>query len=166
MTASDGPLAGKVAVVTGGGRGLGRSIALALAESGAAVVVAARASAPLQATASQIVGAGGVALGLTADVTDEKQVEDLFSRTVEQFGGLDNLVDNAGVLHEAPISETTFDDWQRVVATNLTGLFLCCRTAFPHFPAAGPGKVLNISSIFGFRGVQNFVSYSPPRQAL
>jgi 2-deoxy-D-gluconate 3-dehydrogenase len=161
----DVALQGKAAIVTGAGRGLGRAIAQALADAGAAVALAGRSIAPLDLVAAQIRDAGGSAVAIAVDVTSEADVERLVTSTVEAFGGLDVLVNNSGVLHTAPVADTSLDDWQRVIGTNLTGPFLCCRAAGPHLMRGG-GKVINVASMFAFRGVPTLASYCASKAAL
>ena len=146
-------LANRVAIVTGGGRGIGRSIALRYAAEGAAVTVCATGRAPLEATAGEIVSHGGRALALVADVADEAAVARTVEGTLRQFGQLDILVNNAGITGptaaavDAPLAE-----WERTLAINLTGAFLCSRHAIPHLAANGCGRIINITSIAGKLG--------------
>jgi NAD(P)-dependent dehydrogenase (short-subunit alcohol dehydrogenase family) len=162
----DRPLAGRVAIVTGAGRGLGRALAGALSEAGAAVCLSGRTRAPLEAAAAELRAAGGEALAVTADVTSEADVERLIATTLDRLGGLDVLVNNSGVLHSAAVAETSLADWERVIATNLTGPFLCCRAAAPHLLAQGHGKVVNIASMFGRHGVATLASYCASKAAV
>ncbi len=143
-------LAGKAAIVTGGGRGLGRVIALRLANEGAAVTVAGTSASHLESTAAEIAGQGGRALAMVADVASEAAVAALVQATVTRFGRLDILVNNAGIAGPtAPVAEAPPADWERTLAINLTGAFLCARAAIPHLVAAGGGRILNITSIAG-----------------
>jgi 2-deoxy-D-gluconate 3-dehydrogenase len=159
-------LRGKAALVTGAGRGLGRAFATALAEAGAAVALVGRTESSLREAAAEIEAAGGRALALTGDVTDEGSVAAMVARTVDAFGQLDILVNNSGVLHNASVLETSLDDWQRVIATNLTGPFLCCRAAGPHLFEQEGAKVVNVASMFGRRGVPTLASYCASKAAL
>src|SRR5262245_52669382 len=111
-------LDGKVAIITGGSRGIGEAIARAFAREGSAVVVAARDAARLAGRAQAIEDAGGTALAIPADVTDEAQVEALFARAMEQFGRLDILVNNAGAFDGGPLDELTLDTWEKVIGVN------------------------------------------------
>jgi NAD(P)-dependent dehydrogenase (short-subunit alcohol dehydrogenase family) len=160
------PLEGRTALVTGGNRGLGRAMALALADAGADVALAARDQASLDAVAEEIRARGRQACAVATDVTSSAAVDALVARTVEQLGGLDVLVNNSGVLHPAPLLETSDEDWDRVIATNLTGAFLCARAAGRHFAERGSGKVVNIASNFAYMGVANFVSYCASKAAI
>ena len=158
-------LTGRVAVVTGGGRGLGRAIALALAEAGADVTVAARSAEEIRRVAGEVEGRGRRSLAVPTDITDEEAVERLIGRTVDELGGLDILVNNSGVVHMAPLLETSPEDWDRV-ATNLRGIFLCMRTAGRHFAERGTGKVINVSSNLAFKGRPRFSAYSASKAAI
>jgi NAD(P)-dependent dehydrogenase (short-subunit alcohol dehydrogenase family) len=160
------PLAGKVALVTGGNRGLGRGIALALAEAGADVALGARDRASLEAVADEVRASGRRGLAVPTDVTSSAAVDALLARTVEELGTLDILVNNSGVLHPQPLIETTDEDWDRVLATNLRGTFLCSRAAGRVFAERGAGKVINIASNFAYMGVPNFVSYCTSKAAV
>jgi 3-oxoacyl-[acyl-carrier protein] reductase len=142
-------LEGKVAVVTGGGRGIGRAIALRFAAEGADVVVNYRADEPAaQETAAAITAAGRRALCVRADVTRRDEVRALFARAVERFGRLDLLVNNAGINRVCFFEEITDQDWDDILATNLKGPFICCQEAFAHLKARG-GRIVNIASVAG-----------------
>ncbi len=118
---------GAVAVVTGGGQGIGAAVAHALAAEGAAVVVAARHFDRIERVAIEIRGRGGRAWAVPCDVTDAASVADLAQTAIQQAGTVDILVNNAGVAHSAPLAKTSLDDWNRVLAVNATGTFLCTR---------------------------------------
>jgi NAD(P)-dependent dehydrogenase (short-subunit alcohol dehydrogenase family) len=138
----------KVAVITGGGRGIGRAIALKFAEEGAAVVVAARTVSEIDAVAREVRDAGGRALAVAADVADEKQCQHLMQEAAVQFGRVDILVNNAGEYGPVkPIEEITPAEWDRVVAVHLRGSYLLTRLALPGMYARGSGIILNISSL-------------------
>ncbi len=159
-------LEGKVAIVTGAGRGIGRALALALAGAGADVVLAARSAGEIGEGASEIEGLGRRALAVPTDVTQEGEVERLVRRAVEELGGLHVLVNNSGVIHDAPLTETSTEEWDRVVATNLRGTFLCMRAAGRHFLSRGEGKVINVASNFAFMGVPRFAAYCTSKAAV
>jgi NAD(P)-dependent dehydrogenase (short-subunit alcohol dehydrogenase family) len=143
-------LTGKVAIVTGGGTGLGVAFALALAEAGADVVCAGRRRDPLDKTVEQIQAIGRRALAIETDVTDESSVTAMTKRTVDHFGRLDILVNNAGVAAGGPPEEMSLADWQRVIDVNMTGVFLCSREAARLMIAANHGgQIINIASILG-----------------
>ena len=143
-------LSGRVAIVTGGGRGIGRAIAIGLAAEGAAVTVSGTARAPLEATAAGIVANGGRALALVADVSDETAVARMVADSIGLFGRLDILVNNAGIAGPTALAtEAPTDEWERTLAINLTGAFLCAKHAIPHLIAAGGGRIINITSVAG-----------------
>lgn len=153
-------LAGKVAVVTGAGRGLGRAIARALVDEGAAVTVASRTEAELESFVAAVESFGGQALAVATDVTDENAVDELVDRTLTRFGRIDILVNNSGVLSTVPLLEQKPDDWDRVIGTNLRGTYLVTRAVGAHLVGQGSGKVINIASNFGVMGVPNHAAYA------
>lgn len=147
------PLKGKVALVTGGSRGLGRGIAMALAEQGAAVAVNFRTAATKAAeVVDAIHGADGKALAVRGDVSDPNDVEGIFSETLEHFGQLDFLVNNAGTSASQDIFETDLGDWNRILETNLTSSFLCCKLAMRHMAQRRTGRIVLISSVVAHQG--------------
>ena len=141
---------GKRALVTGASSGIGKQIALALAEAGAVVAITGRRAQPLAAAAAEIQEAGGGCVGIPGDVRDEAHAADAVARTVESFGGLDILVNNAGVIGAGPIAETTTEEWDRIVDIDLKGPFLFARAAIPHLKAS-KGCIVNVSSVAGTR---------------
>ena len=146
-------LAGKVVLVTGGARNIGRAIARSLAAGGATVMVNARSSrAQAEETVAMIVKAGGQAAMHIADVTDPAQVAALVDATVRKFGRLDALVNNAAVRMETPFDRITLQDWRQVIATVLDGAFLCTQACLPHLARSGAGAVVNIGGLTGHRG--------------
>ena len=141
-------LTGQVAVITGGGRGIGRAIALKFAGEGAAVVVAARTKSEIEAAAKEIRDAGGRAAAVTADVAEEKHCEHLIRASEAQFGRVDILVNNAGEYGPVkPVEEINLAEWDRVIAVHLRGAYLLTRLALPGMYARGSGVILNISSL-------------------
>ena len=140
-------LDGKIAIVTGGGTGIGKGVARALAREGAAVVLASRNTAVLEAAAEELRDEGGPVAAIGADVTDETQVEALFAETERRFGRLDLLVNNAGAFEFAPLDEMTLDQWQQLLSVNLTGVFLCTRAALRIMKRQRSGRIINIGSI-------------------
>jgi NAD(P)-dependent dehydrogenase (short-subunit alcohol dehydrogenase family) len=153
-------LSSKVALVTGASSGIGKGIACGLASAGAKVVLAARNLDRLQETASQIESGGGTALIVQTDVTIESQVSRLFQRTLQAFQRLDILVNNAGVVEGAPLEELSAETWDRVIATNLKGPFLCTREAMRIMKPQGGGRIINIGSISAQRPRANSAAYS------
>ena len=148
-------LAGKVALVTGGARNIGRAIACALAAGGAAVMVNARTSRDdAGTTASMIRGASGRAALHFADVTDPAAVSAMVEATIREFGRLDFLVNNAAIRAETPFGEIRLEEWQRVLATVLDGAFLCTQASLPYLARAGSGAVINIGGLTGHTGAQ------------
>ncbi|HVA01920.1 MAG TPA: SDR family NAD(P)-dependent oxidoreductase [Terriglobia bacterium] len=155
-----GKLTGKVAVVTGGGTGIGKGIAQGLAAEGAKTVITGRRIDKLNGAVEEMKALGGTAVALRADVTEEVQVNDLFAHTMELFGRVDILVNNAGAFDSAPLDEFTVEAWDRVIATNLRGPFLCTRAAFLIMKKQGVGRILNIGSISGQRPRFNSAAYT------
>jgi NAD(P)-dependent dehydrogenase (short-subunit alcohol dehydrogenase family) len=152
-------LSGKVAFITGGGTGIGRACALAFAREGAAVIIVGRRSAPLASVAAEIVAAGGEALALECDVTDRAAVETAIAAAEKHFGRLDVIVNNAGTVVVATAENTSDDDWERVIATNLTGTFLVSRAALPALRRAGGGSIVNIGSALGLVARKDRAAY-------
>jgi NAD(P)-dependent dehydrogenase (short-subunit alcohol dehydrogenase family) len=160
------PLDGKVAVVTGASRGLGRAIAVALAAAGADVAVAARAKAALEETAHQAEQHGARTLALTTDVASYAAVEQLMARTVEGLGRLDIVVNNAGIAKVAPLAEASLEDWQTILDVNLSGVFFGCRAAAPYLIRQQAGKVINLSSVLAAVALPGYTMYSATKGAV
>src|ERR1051326_1935594 len=140
-------LSGRVALVTGAGRGLGRAMAGALASAGADVVLGARTKADLDAAVAEIDGLGSRALGIPTDVTQQDQVELLVNRAIERFGKIDILVNNAGMNAPKPVLEISPAEWDRVIDVNLRAYFLVAREVGRHMVERNYGRVINITSI-------------------
>lgn len=153
-------LDGRVVVVTGASRGLGRAMALALAEAGADVALAARSKPDLEETAHQVERLGRRALAIPTDVRLLAEVETLVAQTRGLLGRLDVLVNNSGVAQVTPLAEMTPADWERILDTNLTGVFNGCRAVASYFLAARSGKVINIASVLGAVGLPGYAAYS------
>jgi 3-oxoacyl-[acyl-carrier protein] reductase len=146
-------LAGKVALVTGGARNIGRAIARSLAAGGAAVMVNAKTSrAQAEETIALIEQAGGKAALHIADVTDPRAVSAMVEDAVRRFGRLDALVNNAAVRMEAPFERITLEDWRRVMSSILDAAFVCTQACLPHLVKSGAGTVINIGGLTGHRG--------------
>ena len=154
-------LEGKVAIVTGGGTGLGKAMSLAMARAGADIVVTARRTGPIEEAAEEIRGLGRRALAISTDVTDSQQVNDMVERTYAEFGKVDILVNNAGLgaVMGKPITDITDEEWRQGMDTNLTGAFYCSRAVVKIMLEQKSGKIINISSGYGFRGGRNNYIY-------
>jgi NAD(P)-dependent dehydrogenase (short-subunit alcohol dehydrogenase family) len=146
-------LTGKVALITGGGSGIGRAIALRFSAEGAAVMLVATRREPLEATAGEIRRSGRKAGIAIADVADEAKVRSAVAATISELGRLDILVNNAGVGGPTTrVVDLERADWDRTLAVNVTGAFLCAKHAAPHMVARGSGRIINITSIAGLMG--------------
>ena len=156
-----GPLHGRVAWVTGAGRGLGAAVAEGLAAHGAAVILQARAADPLRAVCERIVAAGGAAEVVVGDVTDEAVAGAVVALAQRRWGHLDILVNNAGISPALQRSERLATaDWQRVLHTNLSGVFICARAAGVAMLRQGAGSIINMSSVHGQVGLPRLAAYS------
>ncbi|TMQ05567.1 MAG: SDR family oxidoreductase [Deltaproteobacteria bacterium] len=150
----------RVAIVTGGARGLGQAIARGLAEAGAIVVLTSRDLAAAEAAADTLSAASGrPALGLATDVTDARSVAALVDATVGRFGRLDILVNNAGTTRREPLAALTSEQWDLVIDTNLRGTWLCCQAAAPHLRVSRHGRIVNIASMFAHVGMRDRTPY-------
>ena len=156
---SEGKLAGKVAIITGGSRGIGRALAKGFAAQGAKVVVSARSEEGSEAVAAEIRAAGGESLAVAADVTKYDEVEAMVVRTVEEFGRVDIVVANAGIPQARPSEELRPEEWQQVMDINLNGVFYTCQTAGKRMLAQGSGAILTIGSLLSFIGVPERLAY-------
>lgn len=157
-------LAGKVALVTGGGRGLGEQIARGYAEAGATVVLASRRIDNCIQVRDSLIGQGAAAEAFQLDVTDPESVQRVVKQVAERFGQIDVLVNNGGASWGAPAFDMPYEAWQKVIATNLTGTFLMSREVGRHMQQQQSGKIINIASVAGMRGsapeVLDAVGYS------
>jgi len=160
-------LEGQVAIVTGGGRGIGRAIALALAAAGAKVAVAARSANQLAETVHQIEQSGGHALALSVDVTDPQGVKQMVAQVEQQLGSVDLLVNNAGIGgRSGPIRETDADAWWRVLDVNLRGPFLCAQAVLPGMTTRRRGRIVSVSSGASLGPWPNVSAYAISKAAL
>jgi 3-oxoacyl-[acyl-carrier protein] reductase len=151
--ASDNELSGRVAIVTGAGRNIGRGIALALAQGGAAVVVNARSNLKeAEGVAGEIERAGGKALAITADVADAAAVDRMVAAAAARFGGIDILVNNAAVRAEQPLEQMTLADWRAVTSIILDGAFNCVKGCLPYLKRSGKGVIVNIGGLSAHTG--------------
>jgi NADP-dependent 3-hydroxy acid dehydrogenase YdfG len=144
-----GTLDGKVAAITGASSGIGEATALALAAEGAAVALAARREDRVADLAGRIEKDGGSALAVATDVTDEEQANAFVARANEELGGLDVLVNNAGVMLLGPVAGAPTDQWRQMIEVNLLGLLYCTHAALPLMGAAGSGDIVNVASVAG-----------------
>ena len=161
-----GTLAGRVAVVTGAGSGIGRAAATLFAREGAAVAVIDLAEAAAEQTVAQIAGTGGRALAAVADVSDPDQVSRTFDGILRDLGRVDVLYNNAGVNSSGSVMDATDEDWDRCFAVNAKGTFLCSRAATRPMVAAGGGSIINQGSVAAVVGVANFASYCASKGAV
>jgi NAD(P)-dependent dehydrogenase (short-subunit alcohol dehydrogenase family) len=161
-----GRLDRKVAIVTGGGSGIGKAIARSLAAEGAKTIVAGRRVEPLVRSAQEIGTSGATVVPIPTDITDEVQVNSLFERTMDLFHRVDILVNNAGATDGAPLSEMSVEMWDKVIATNLKGPFLCTRSALRIMKNQGSGRILNIGSISAQRPRLNAAPYAASKYGL
>jgi NAD(P)-dependent dehydrogenase (short-subunit alcohol dehydrogenase family) len=157
-------LSGKTAIVTGGGKGIGRQMAQGLAEGGANVVLCARHVEACEQTAAELEQLGVRALGLACDVRDPDQVQAVVQRTVDELGSVDILVNNAGTVWGASPEDMPLEGWQKVVDVNLTGVFLCSQAAGRAMIAGSGGVIVNIASVAGLQGgppeIMNSIVYN------
>ena len=166
-------LEGKVAIVTGASRGLGRAMSLALARAGADIVAAARTTEPggllpgtIGETADQVTALGRRALAVQCDVTKEEQVQSLVRDALDAFGRVDILVNNAGVGFIVPVAEMPIKRWDLVLAVNLRGTVLCSQAVLPSMTERGSGVIINISSMLARRSVPGWAAYSASKAAV
>jgi NAD(P)-dependent dehydrogenase (short-subunit alcohol dehydrogenase family) len=159
-------LAGRGAVVTGGGRGIGAAVAGALARRGAAVVVAARHREEVDRVAAELRAAGGAAWAAACDVADAAQVAALAEAARRHLGTVDILINNAGTASSAPLARITLEEWQRLFAVNATGTLLCTQAFLPAMTERGWGRVVNIASIAGLEGARYIAAYCAAKHAV
>jgi 3-oxoacyl-[acyl-carrier protein] reductase len=155
-----GTLSGKVSLVTGASRGIGRGIAKALAAEGATVVLGARDQARLAEAVAEIAAAGGAARGVRLDVADRASVDAAFEGILQQHGRLDHLVNNAGITRDNLVLRMKADDWDAVLATNLTGVFHCTQAALRPMLKQRSGRIVNVTSVVGLTGNAGQANYA------
>jgi NAD(P)-dependent dehydrogenase (short-subunit alcohol dehydrogenase family) len=163
---SEKKLEGKTAVITGAGRGLGKAMALALGSAGASVALVSRSVKQLEEVAKEVEKAGGKAAVFPADVTDEGQVRKLEHNVMETFGKVHILINNAGTNIRKPLVDFTLQEWRQVLDTNLTSVFLMCRSFAPHIKGNGYGRIINIASIMGHIALAERSAYASSKAAL
>ncbi len=161
-----GGLDGKIALVTGANRGIGKGIARGLAREGASLVITARGAEALERTAAELSGAGVTVIPIAGDVSDETHVDQLFQGAMDRFGRLDILVNNAGVFDGAPLDEFPTEAWNRVIGVNLTAPFLCTRVAMRIMKRQGGGRIINVASISAQRVRPNSAAYSASKHGV
>ena len=159
-------LTDKTAIVTGAGRGIGKAVALALAQEGAAVTLAARTDGELMELAHEIESLGGRALACATDVSDEKAVRRLVETAVASFGRLDIVVNNAGIGIYGPLTGMTVEQWDRAMAVNVRGPFLLCRESIPYLRLQERSCIVNISSVVGVKGYAGQSLYGASKHAV
>jgi meso-butanediol dehydrogenase/(S,S)-butanediol dehydrogenase/diacetyl reductase len=157
---------GKVALVTGAGRGIGKAIALALAAAGTNIIAADIDFSMAEGTAAEVEKLGCRALAQKVDVTDWLGVKTLLDQGADKFGGLDILVNNAGVVQSALAENLSVEDWQRIMDINVIGVFLCCKFAIPHLRKQPWASIINIASVAGKNGVPTMTAYCASKFAV
>jgi NAD(P)-dependent dehydrogenase (short-subunit alcohol dehydrogenase family) len=166
MAQMSGSLDGKIALITGASKGLGKAIALALSQAGATIALVSRDEAKLQGVKREIEDSGGKAELFLADVKDEQQVERLETEVATRLGKIQILVNNAGINLRKNLIDFSLSEWQSVVDTNLTSVFLMCRKFVPHMRGTGYGRILNMTSIMSHVSLPQRSAYSASKAAL
>lgn len=161
-----GLLTGKVAIVTGAGRGIGRAICVALSRESATIVLASRSQQHLRQVAKMVIEAGGKASIVPTELTEEQSIKNLVRETAEQFGRLDILVNNAGITHSALLEDTATEDWERLMRVNARAPFILCREALPLLRKSERAYIINISSVVGVKGYPQQSAYTSSKHAL
>lgn len=160
-------LTGRVAIITGGSKGLGAAMAEGLASAGANLLLTSRNQGEVEATAAQIQSDyGNKVIGMAADVTDPEQVAAMTERAISEFGKIDILINNAGINIRGPIDEITLEEFQDVQNVNVTGPWLCVRSVVPHMKKAKYGKIINLASTLGLVGMANRTPYTSSKGAM
>ncbi|UCD28977.1 MAG: 3-oxoacyl-ACP reductase FabG [Planctomycetota bacterium] len=162
-------LKNKVAIITGAGRGIGKAFAIRFAEEGAAIVIAEIDLANAEHAAKEIEAKGGQALALHTDVSDEASTNEMAKKTMERFGKIDVLVNNASIYYgigARPWDDRTPDEWDRIFAVNVKGSWLCCKAVVPHMIAQGGGNIINLSSGTHFSGGGRLIHYTCSKGAV
>jgi len=164
-----GMLENKVAIVTGGARGLGKAYCLKLAEEGARVVVADILQKEAEAAASEIRDKGGKAIAVKADVTSEEDTIRMADKTVKEFGRIDILVNNAGFYHgmsRKPFNEISSEEWDKMMNVSAKGTWICCKAVFPQMKKQGKGKIINVASEAFFAPTKGLIHYTAAKAAV
>jgi 3-oxoacyl-[acyl-carrier protein] reductase len=156
----------RIAIVTGAGQGIGRALAMGLAREGAKVVIADIDANNATAVKEEIEIGGGTAVALRTDVSDESSVQDMVADSLRQFGGVDILINNAGIFPVSSVEDMREEDWDRVIGTNLIGAFLCSRAVAATFLRQGSGRVISITSGRAFQGAKNAAHYASSKAGI
>jgi len=159
-------LAGKNALITGGGRGIGKSIAVAFAQQGAGIVITSRTDNEIEAVAREIASAGGKCLPVEGDVSKQEDVARLVEEGQKAFGRIDILVNNAGISTESSFMDLTLSEWDHILRVNLMGVVYCTRAVLPEMRKQKAGKIINIASAAGLRGLPNSSAYAASKAAV
>src|SRR5437867_8626338 len=159
-------LQAKAALITGASKGLGKAMALALGEAGARLALVSRNLEQLNETAAAVRKLGTDAQVFQCDATDEQQVRRLEKAVIEKFGKLKILINNAGINVRKPVTDFTLDEWRQVTDTNLTSVFLMCRSFIPHMKGQGYGRILNLTSIMSHVAIPGRAAYSASKTGL
>jgi fengycin family lipopeptide synthetase B len=160
------PLTGKIAIVTGAGRGIGRNIATTLARQGARIALVSRSKEQLDEALDEVRRLAPESIGIIADVTQQDQVEVMVRQVMSQLGGIDILVNNAGANRSSLLVDSDPEVWKQIIDINLIGNYLCCRSAIPHMIARGSGKIINLGSAASVIGYPLFTAYSASKHAV
>lgn len=163
---SDKKLDGKIAVITGASKGLGKAMALALASAGASVALVSRNLGQLQEVEREVKSSGGEARAFPADVSKEEQVQKLERNVAEIFGKVHIVINNAGINLRKPLVDFTLEEWHRILDTNLTGAFLMCRSFIPQLKDTGYGRIINMTSTMSWVSLPGRAAYSASKSAL
>ena len=156
----------RIAIVTGAGQGIGRAIALGLVREGARVAIADVNEECANTVKDEIEAAGGTALVIRTDVSNEDSVQAMVERSLQEFGRVDILVNNAGIFPTSPVEEMSEEDWDRVIGTNLVGAFLCARAVVPKFLEQGTGRIISLTSGRAFQGAKNGAHYAASKAGI